>query len=155
MGDGLEKTMSTVDRFFQRYVEAFNRSLGESVDIAGIRAHFSPCFVAAGPNGVQCGQNDDSFAETLQIGYAFYTSIGTRAMALRGVTTTPIDATHQMAKVDYRATYEKPSGERIEIDFDVTYMLAARGDTFEIFAFVAGDEMALYRKHGLVPATTD
>jgi hypothetical protein len=143
-----------IDRFFATYVDAFNRSLGDQVDIEGIRAHFSPCFVAAGPQGVRCGQNDESFAETLQQGYAFYRSIGTKAMAVLGVTPTPIDDFHQMAKVDYRATYEKPGGERVEIDFALTYMLATRGDTVEIFAFVAGDEMALYRKHGLVPAQT-
>jgi hypothetical protein len=142
---------SAVERFFQGYVEAFNRSLGDSVDVAGIRAHFSPCFVAAGPNVVQCGQNDDAFADTLQQGYAFYTKIGTKAMALRGVSSTPIDDAHQMVKVDYRASYEKRGGETVDLDFAVTYMLAARGDTFEIFAFVAGDEMALYRKHGLLP----
>ena len=38
----------TVDQFFRRYVESFNRSLGETVDVAGIRAHFADCFVAAG-----------------------------------------------------------------------------------------------------------
>jgi hypothetical protein len=145
---------AAVDRFFRGYVEAFNRSLEESVDVAGIRAHFSPCFVAAGPNGVQCGHNDDAFAETLQKGYAFYKSIGTKAMAVRGVTTTPIDEIHHMAKVDFRASYEKADGEKIDIDFAVTYMLAARGESFEIFAFVAGDEMALYRKHGLVADST-
>lgn len=142
---------TSVERFFAGYVEAFNRSLGASVDVAGIRSHFSPCFVAAGPNGVRCGQNDDSFADTLQQGYAFYTAIGTKAMALRGISTTPIDDAHQMAKVDYRATYEKRSGETVNLDFSVTYMLATRDDMFEIFAFVAGDEMALYRKHGLLP----
>jgi hypothetical protein len=140
-----------VEQFFQGYVEAFNRSLGASVDVAGIRSHFSPCFVGAGPNGVQCGQNDDAFADTLQQGYAFYTKIGTKAMTLRGVSSTPIDDAHQMAKVDYRASYEKHSGETVDLDFAVTYMLTTRGDTFEIFAFVAGDEMALYRKHGLLP----
>lgn len=142
---------TAIERFFQSYVDAFNRSLGERVDVEGIRAHFSPCFVAAGPRGVNCGQNDEAFVETLQQGYAFYTSIGTKAMAVLGISSTPVDDGHQMAKVAYRATYEKPSGETVEIDFAVTYLLAARGETFEIFAFVAGDEMALYREHGLVP----
>lgn len=87
----------------------------------------------------------------LQQGYAFYRSLGTKAMALRGVTGTPVDEGHLLARVEYRATYEKADGERIEIDFAVSYCLAARGESFEIFAFVAGDEMALYRKHELVP----
>jgi len=143
-----------VERFFQGYVEAFNRSLGERVDSDGIRAHFSSCFVAAGPQGISCGQNDDSFSETLEQGYVFYKGIGTKAMAVLGVATIPIDDRHQMANVTYRATYEKVDGETLELDFSVTYMLAAREETFEIFAFVAGDEMAHYRKHGLVPDPT-
>ena len=145
----------TVADFFQGYVDAFNRSLGGEVDVAGISAHFSDCFVGAGPRGVQCGQNDDSFTEALHPGYAFYNDIGTKAMAVRGVTATPIDETHQMARVAYRATYAKPPGEDIAIDFTVTYLLASRGESYEIFAFIAGDEMALYREHGLLPATAE
>jgi hypothetical protein len=142
---------SPVDQFFRNYVEAFNRSLGDTVDVERIRAHFSDCFVGAGPQGVRCGENGEEFAETLRQGYAYYVSIGTQSMAVRGVTTTPIDDTHQMARVDYGATYEKPSGDVVEIDFAVTYFLESRQDTFAIFGFVAGDEMALYREHGLLP----
>jgi hypothetical protein len=142
---------SAVEQFFQGYVDAFNRSLGPSVDVEGIRSHFAGCFVGAGPGGVNCGQNDDEFATVLHRGYAFYTSIGTKAMAVRGITTTPIDELHQMARVDYRATYAKPAGDSVDIDFAVTYFLASHEETFRIFAFVAGDEMALYRQYGLLP----
>jgi len=139
-----------VDLFFRGYVNAFNRSLGLEVEVDGIRSHFSDCFVAAGPEGVRCGENDDEFATALRQGFAFYQSIGTRAMAVRNVTTTPIDESHQMARVEYRATYGKPNGETVEIDFAVTYFIAARDQSWTIFGFVAGDEMALYRQHGLV-----
>jgi len=139
-----------VDRFFREYVNVFNRSLGSEVDVEGIRSHFSDCFVAAGPGGVKCGENNDDFADTLRQGYAFYQSIGTRAMAVRNVKTTPIDESHHMARVEYRATYDKPSGETVEIDFAVTYFLAAQDQSLTIFGFVAGDEMALYRQHGLL-----
>jgi hypothetical protein len=71
-------------------------------------------------------------------------------MALRGVTMTQIDASHQMATVDYRATYEKSSGEVVEIDFAVTYFLTSHDETLKIFGFVSGDEMAVYRDHGLI-----
>lgn len=146
--------MQSVEEFFAGYAAAFNRSLGESVDAAGIQAHYSQCFVAAGPQGVFCGQNDESFSDTLQQGYVFYKSIGAQAMAVRDIATTPIDATHQMAAVCYHGTYAKPpsqNGETVEVDFSVTYMLATKGETYEIFAFVSGDEMALYRKLGLLP----
>ena len=58
----------TVEQVFDGYVAAFNRSLGDSVDVAAIRAHFSACFVAAGPGGVRRGENSEEFAETLQQG---------------------------------------------------------------------------------------
>lgn len=141
----------TIDTFFAGYVEAFNRSLGDTVDADAIRRHFSSCFVGAEPQGVQCGQNDESFTEALEQGYAFYRQIGTRAMALRGITTTPLDDAHWLARVAYRASYEKPGGEALDLDFEVNYMLAERGDTYGIFAFVAGDERALYEQHGLLP----
>jgi hypothetical protein len=143
---------SRIERFFETYVAAFNRSLAGEVDSEGIRSHFASCFVAAGPDGVRCGENGDEFAETLRQGYAFYQSIGLESIAVREITTTPIDETHQMAIVEYRAIYEKPTGERVTIDFAVTYFLASRGERLEIFGFVAGDEMAAYRRHGLLPA---
>ena len=140
-----------VDRFFRSYVEAFNRSLGETGDVDGIRGHFSDCFVAAGPGGERCGENGDEFAETLQQGYGFYRSLGTRAMAVHGIIETPIDDAHRMAQVDYRAIYERPDGQMLELDFAVTYFLQSSDAGLKAFAFVAGDEMALYREHGLVP----
>jgi hypothetical protein len=144
---------ASVEAFFDAYVESFNRSLGSEVDVDGIRAYFSDCFIGAGPAGVRCGENNTDFADVLVQGYAFYRSIGTRTMAARAITTTPIDETHQMARVDYRATYDKPSGETVAINFAVTYFLAAQGQTFTIFGFVAGDEMALFRQHGLLGDT--
>ena len=99
---------------------------------------------------MRCGENNSDFADVLVQGYAFYRSIGARSMAVRAITTTPIDEMHQMARVDYRATYDKPSGETLAIDFAVTYFLAARDQTITIFGFVAGDEMALFRQHGLL-----
>lgn len=141
----------TIEAFFAGYVDAFNRSLGDAIDAEGVRRHFSSCFVGAGPQGVQCGQNDASFTEALEQGFALYRKIGTRAMALRGIATTPIDDAHWLARVAYRASYEKPDGAPLDLDFEVSYMLAAQGDTYEIFAFVTGDERALYEQHGLLP----
>jgi hypothetical protein len=138
------------DRFFRNYVEAYNRSLGERVDHDAIRSKFAGCFIAAGPGGVACGQNDDSFRTALDGGYAFYKSIGTRNLSLRRVDVTPIDQLHHMAKVHYRADYQKKSGEAVSIDFDVTYILQTRDGATRIFAFIAGDEMGVYRQHGLI-----
>src|SRR4051812_49468736 len=141
---------ASVAAFFAAYVASFNRSLGAEVDIDGMRAYFSDCFIGAGPDGVRCGENTTDFADVLVQGYAFYRSIGTRSLAAPAITTTPIDETHQMTRVDYRATYDTPSGETVAIDFAVTCFLAAQDQTFTIFGVVAGDEMALFRQHGLL-----
>ena len=71
-------------------------------------------------------------------------------MSVRRVDVTPIDDRHHMAKVHYRADYQKTNGEPVSIDFDVTYILQTRDGRSRIFAFVAGDEMGIYRQHGLV-----
>jgi hypothetical protein len=142
--------IADLERFFEGYVAAFNRSLGASVDVDGIRRHFAEAFIGAGPTGVLPGRNDESFAETLRAGYAFYKQIGTERMEMRGVETTPIDADHAMARVSFAASYRK-DGREIAIPFDVTYVLARLEGEWRIFAYVAGDEMAAYREHGLLP----
>jgi hypothetical protein len=139
-----------LERFFESYVAAFNRSLGASVDVDGIRRHFAQAFIGAGPGGVAPGRNDESFAETLRKGYAFYKQIGTERLEMRSVAATPIDADHVMAKVSFAASYRK-DGHEIAIPFDVTYLLARLDGEWRIFAYVAGDEMAAYREHGLLP----
>lgn len=137
------------EAFFSAYAETYNRSLGDSVDTAAIRAHFSESFIAAGPDTVMTGDNDEGFAETLRNGYAFYKSIGTRHMAVTGIDVTDIDETHFLVKVSYRAHYEK-DGEEIAIPFPVSYLLETRNGQPRIFGFVAGDEMGLYRRYGLL-----
>lgn len=138
------------DAFFESYVAAYNRSLGESVDVEAIRSHFSESFIAAGPGTVMTGDNDETFSQTLEKGYAFYKSIGTKKMEVTGVAVTDIDEGHYLAKVDYRAEYEK-DGATIAIPFSVSYLLEEHEGRLKIFGFIAGDEMALYRRYGLAP----
>lgn len=139
-----------VESFFENYTAAYNRSLGERVDIDAIRACFTDSFIAAGPQGVVAGNNDDTFIERLRKGYEFYKSIGTRHMAVQSVKSHRIDPLHLMATVAYRATYDK-DGETVTIDFPVTYLLQHREARLRIFGFIAGDEMELYRQYGLLP----
>ncbi len=137
------------DSFFTAYAEAYNRSLDGEVQHAAIRACFTDCFVAAGPQGSSCGHNDDSFSKTLDEAYAFYRKIGTKRMNVRRVHPTRIDAAHYLVRVFYSADYVKKDGSPLNIDFDVAYLIEDHGG-LRIFAFVAGDEMALYKQHGLV-----
>lgn len=85
-------------------------------------------------------------------GYAFYRLIGTRRMTAKRVESTRIDANHMMAKVFYCAEYRKPDGSDLRLEFDVTYFLDVSTTKPKIFGVVSGDEMGLYRQHGLIPA---
>ncbi len=140
-----------IPAFFESYANLYNRALaGENV-FGDIAARFSPRFIAAGPDGVSTGRQDAAFRRLLAKGYAFYRSIGTRKMTAKRVETTRIDANHVMSKVYYCADYRKPDGSDIKLEFDVTYFLDVSTTKPKIFGFVSGDEMALYREHGLLP----
>ncbi len=154
MPAGFRPMAVDLQSFFRDYADAYNQALGDAPDLDRIRRYFTDCFVAAGPDGVMCGHNDDSFARTLQLGYGFYRAIHTRRMNFVRVVATPIDAGHAMARVFYRADYTPEAGE-FSIEFDVTYMLQVGGDRPRIFAFIAGDEMGLYRRHGLIDEAGD
>lgn len=136
--------------FFQHYADAFNRSLGDTVDSETIAAAFCDCFVSANPSGVKCGQNDDEFRRALPKMYAFYKEIGTTKMIMRGVTPTPIDERHHMVRVDWTADYQKKNGQAVSISFNVTYLLRTSDGQSKIFAFITGDEMGVLKQHGLI-----
>jgi hypothetical protein len=137
------------DQFFRTYADLYNQALTDRPDYEAITARFASCFIAAGPAGVKCGENDKTFRNTLEQGYAFYRKIGTKRMSVRRYEATEIDAAHSMVKVFYRAEYDK-EGKPISIDFDLTYMIDHGADEPKIFAFVAGDEMAAFKRHGLI-----
>ena len=142
----------TIDEVYTEYVAAFDRSLGEQVDAKGIRHHLSACFVGARPEGVQCGQNGTRVTQALEHGYAFHRQIGTRHMGVRDTATIPVDDAHALARVAYRAISEKPAGPILDLELEVSCMTDTRGKAYEIFAFVTGDEQALYEQHGLLQA---
>jgi hypothetical protein len=139
------------EAFFRDYVGVFNQSTKSGVDVDAIRASYAEFFVSAGAGGVvQGGANDEKYAEILRQGTGFYEAIGLEGMTLLKVETMPIDAEHDMVRPYFRADYRKKDGKTVAIEFDVVYMLQRRGGGPKIFAFVAGDEVALYRKYGLV-----
>lgn len=141
-----------IPAFFESYANLYNRALAGDDVFGEIMNRFSPRFIAAGPQGVSTGKHGAAFRRLLTKGYEFYRSIGTRKMTAKRVETTPIDANHTMAKVFYCSEYAKPDGSPLKIEFDVTYLLDVSTTKPKIFGFIAGDEMGLYRQHGLIPA---
>ena len=143
-------SMPDYENLFRHYAAAYERSLGPDVDTPAIREFFAEAFVAAGMNGeVKAGANDDSFEATLQQGYRFYKALGAKRMRVDRIEAHPICEQHDRVRVFYVADYQK-DGARISIPFAVVYLLQRRADGPKIFGFIAGDEMALYRRYGLV-----
>ena len=142
------------EAFFREYAKTYERSLGESVDVAAIRSFFAEAFVSASVSGqVAVGANDETFEETLKRGYGFYKAIGTTSMKVDRVEPEALYQNHDRVRVFYSAGYRKRDGTEVSIPFDVLYLLQRRSGGPKIFGFVAGDEMAVYRKHGLVDET--
>jgi hypothetical protein len=139
------------ETFFREYAAAYQRSLGETVDVNTIRSFFAEAFVSAGVGGeVAAGSNDETFAETLEKGFAFYKAIGTVKMAVDHVQAEALYENHDRVRVFYVADYRKKDGTELSIPFDLMYLLQRRSDGPKIFGFIAGDEMGLYRRYGLV-----
>jgi hypothetical protein len=137
--------------FFERYVDVFNRVLDGDAPPEQVRASYAEHFVSASAGGVvQGGANDERYAQVLRDGAEFYRLIGTQRMHLRGVEAMPIDDQHDLVRVRMKSDYERRDGHRFSLEFAVAYLLQRREAGPRIFAFVAGDEMALYREHGLV-----
>lgn len=137
--------------FFERYVDVFNQVLDGHAPAEQVRASYAEHFVSASAGGmVQGGANDERYAQVLRDGAEFHRLIGTQRMHLRGVEAMPIDEQHDLVRVRMRSDHEQRDGQPLGLDFVVTYLLQRRDGGPKIFAFIAGDEMALYREHGLV-----
>lgn len=143
-----------VTAFFERYATSFNGALRRDQPASALTGLYTEHCLAAHPGGVDVGENDAKFVETLDQGFEHYRSIGTQGMVVRGVEVTPIDEFHAMARVSWRASYIRNSDRKpIDIDFDVTYLVQGLDpgdhDEWRVFAFITGDEQAEYAKHGL------
>ena len=143
-------TQAELERFFQRYEDFFMQSLGGEPDGDAMAELYAPEFIAASPVGVMAGKNDDGFRQALSGGYEQYRRMGTKEMRVRGVKMLPVDELHCVAGVAWTASYEAGDKPRIDIDFDVHYLMQEYGGKLRIFGWIAGDEQALLKQHGVI-----
>lgn len=139
------------ERFFREYARVYERSLGDSVDVKAIRSFFAEVFLSASTTGqVAVGANDQQFEEVLQKGYAFYKAIGTVSMEIDHIESEVLCENHDRVRVFYVAGYKKKDGSTASISFDVMYLVQRRIEGPKIFGFITADEMAVFRRYGLV-----
>lgn len=137
--------------FFEQYEANINSAiLCDQPGASDAARAFAECFVGSGPEGVDCGHNDDTFVRSIIGTCEFYRSIGTRFLRLEGIDSTPIDDHHIMARVHWVGEYERPEGTKI-VPFDAVYFVRMIGPAFTIFGYVTGNERAALRAHGIIP----
>jgi hypothetical protein len=139
-------------QFFAEYEARFNKAISEppEIDVQGTAAAFSDCFIEASPTGVVCGKNDEQFRAQIPKGLEFYRSIGTKSMLIASLSITSLDDRHSLAKVHWKAQYQKRDGQQEKIDFDVIYLVQTIGGKPKIFAYIVGDEERYLRERGLI-----
>ncbi len=136
--------------FFDHYADVFRQGLEGQVDETVTTQLYTSEFIAAGAMGVRTGKNDADLIRFITDGYAHYRAIGTKDMTIRGVHVHPIDAAHALARVEWRACYERADLAPVAVDFEVSYLLQLTGPTPQIFGWIAGDEQGTLRAHGII-----
>lgn len=143
-------TKDALERFFQRYERFFMQSLNGEIDGDEMAELYAPEFIAASPLGVLTGKNDAGFRQALSGGYEQYRRIGTKEMRVRGIEMSRIDELHCVAKVAWTASYDVSNGQRINIDFDVHYLMQELNGKLRIFGWISGNEQELLKQYGVI-----
>lgn len=141
---------TAVRALFERYERLFMAALHGEADMDAVAAQYAAEFIAASPAGVSTGKNDAALKAAMAQGYAYYRSIGTKAMRVRGLRLSPIDERHCLAHVAWTATYARQDRPDVAIDFDVHYLVQQLDAEPRIFGWVTGDEQAVLKAHGVV-----
>ena len=147
----MENRRKKIEEFFSLYERNFNDSLsGHTDNINDIMARsFADCFVESSPAGVNCGKNDEQFANVIRQGIGFYRSIGSESMHITDKEITFLDDLHAMCKISWKYVYRK-DGKEGTIDFVIFYFVRTTDDSIKIFAYIAGDEQKALKEKGLV-----
>lgn len=144
-------SLHKLDDFFRAYEKRFNDFLsGRELDIEGTVNSFATFFVEASPVGIQGGANDENFRPSVERGYAFYKSIGTKSIRITGSDITLLDDFHAMARIHWRSVNEKKDKSEIAIDFEVIYFVQTINSESKIFAYITGDEQKVLKERGLI-----
>lgn len=142
---------AAVRALFRRYEDLTNRLLaGEAVAEADLAPLYAAEVIGAGPGGVRAAHNDRAFLQGLIASHAQARAIGARAMHLRALRLLPIDADHGLVHVEWAGRYARAGADELSLDFSVHYLLRWQGRAAQVFGWIAGDEQALLKAHGLI-----
>lgn len=145
-------TRKKVEAFFDRYVATYARALVDKPGIdKALTAAFADYFVESSPAGVHGGKNGLVFRFMARRGFARYRKLGVESMAIDALEVTPLDGLHAMARVTWDSrTRRRSDGRLVRIRFAHHYFLTLARGRPRIFAYIATDERAIMKKHGLI-----
>jgi hypothetical protein len=115
-----------------------------------VRLPETSIFIDASPAGVISGKNDEQLLKAMLEGYEEYRKIGTQHMHVRHVHITRVDEHHCVAHVSWTATYARDDLPETAIDFDVHYLVQILNAEPKVFGWMAGDEQAVLKQHGVI-----
>ncbi|MFB4160269.1 nuclear transport factor 2 family protein [Geomicrobium sp. JSM 1781026] len=145
-----EQTMlDRANELFTKYEQAFNGALNGEIDMHHFASFYTDSFIAANPNGVMTGDNDESLQKNMKQGYEYYRSIGTKAMQCLHVKLNIIDAHHGVAHTEWQASYVV-NEKTIHVPFRANYLLQFQKGEPKIFGWITGDESELLHKYGVI-----
>lgn len=141
-----------VEAFFTRYAATYARALAARPSVENaVQDAYADYFVESSPLGVHGGKNGFVFRSMVKRGFARYRRIGVQSMQVSGLVVTPLDPLHAMARVTWDSrTRRRSDGRLVRIVFTHHYFLTLAGRKARIFAYVATDERAIMKKHGLI-----
>ena len=141
-----------VEIFFDRYTATYMRALADKPGVdKAVADAFAEYFVESSPAGVNGGKNGLMFRVMVKRGFARYRKLGVEAMAIDSLEVTVLDGLHAMARVMWDSrTRRRSDGRMVRIRFAHHYFLTLVGGRPRIFAYVATDERAIMKKHGLL-----
>lgn len=139
-----------VEKFFQKYEQFFMQSLIGKLNSDEITELYAPEFIAASPMGVMTGKNDIDLQKTLSNGYEQYRKMGTIDMHVCKIKIYPIDEYHGVAHVFWRASYQKSDKSRVDIDFEVHYLMQEIKGKLRVFGWISGNEQEVLKEYGII-----
>ncbi|TIN27180.1 MAG: nuclear transport factor 2 family protein, partial [Mesorhizobium sp.] len=107
-------------------------------------------FVSVTPAAVMVGENGQQLKDIMKKGFEAYRAIGSKRMTCVDVSVMPIDQDHCVAEVNWSGDYERKDGSPVAIEFAINYLVEQRDGDLKVFGWIAGDEQAEFRKHGLM-----
>ena len=133
---------------FARYEHLFAESLADPARAGDMEPLYTSDVLAASQQGVVAGKTRD-FLGALAQGFERYRAQGLRQMRVSSLRIVPIDEGHCLAHVGWNARYERDDLPSTTISFEVHYLVQLRQGEARVFAWIAGDEEAALREHGV------